>query len=42
MVISLQDDSAVGRDLGLEAGDLSRGEAVHARVIGVVHVVVDG
>jgi len=38
----LQLDSTVGGDLGLEAGDLSLGEVVHARVIGVVHVVVDG
>lgn len=38
----LQLDSTVGGYLGLEAGDLSLGEIVHARVIGVVHVVADG
>ena len=38
----LQFDSTVGGYLGLEAGDLSLGEIVHARVVRVVHVVVDG
>lgn len=34
-------DAAVGLHLALEAGDLAGGELVHARVVRVVHVVVD-
>ena len=40
--IGLQIDSAIGRDLGFEAGDLSGSEVVHARVVGVVHEVLNG
>lgn len=38
----LQIDLSESRDLVLEAGDLSGGEVVQARVVGVVHVVLDG
>lgn len=34
-------DISESRDLVLEAGDLSRGEVVHASVVGIVHVVLD-
>ena len=35
-------NSTIHGDLGPETGDLARGEVVHARVVSVVHVVVDG
>lgn len=39
--VDSQINSTVGRDLGLETGDLSRGEIVPARVARVVHEVLD-
>jgi len=38
----LHGDCAEGGDLRPETGNLARTEVVHARVIGIVHVVVDG
>ena len=34
-------DSTVGVDRGAKADDLSRGDVAPARVVGVVHIVVD-
>lgn len=34
-------DISESGDLVLEASDLSRGEVVHARVVGIVHVILD-
>ena len=34
-------EATVGGDLRLETGALSRGEVVHAGIVGVVHVVVE-
>lgn len=38
----LERDTAVGAHLALQTGDLASGELVHAAVVAVVHVVVDG
>jgi hypothetical protein len=38
----LDRDATVGPHLGLQTGDLAGGELVHAAVVRVVHVVVDG
>ena len=38
----LEINTAVGTDLALDASDLAGGELGEARVVGVVHIVVDG
>ena len=38
----LQGDLTVGSELGPESANLTGGEVCHARVVAVVHVVVDG